>query len=43
MSNLNAENSRKEYNDRKKEILSLLDKTVEFYKNEEGMKKKKCF
>ena len=41
MSNLNAENSRKEYNDRKKEILSLLDKTAEFYKNEEGMEKNK--
>lgn len=41
MSNLNAEESRKEHNERKGEILSLLDKTIGFYEKEEGMEKNK--
>ena len=41
MSNLNAEESRREHNERKGEILSLLDKTIEFYEKEEGMEKNK--
>ena len=39
MSNLNAEESRREHNERKGEILSLLDKAIEFYEKEEGMEK----
>ena len=41
MSNLNAEESRREHNERKGEILSLLDKTIGFYEKEEGMEKNK--
>ena len=41
MSNLNAEESRREHNERKGEILSLLDKTIEFYEKEEGNFKEK--
>ena len=41
MSNLNAEESRREHNERKGEILSLLDKTIEFYEKEEEMEKNK--
>lgn len=41
MSNLNAEESRREHNERKGEILSLLNKTIEFYEKEEGMEKNK--
>lgn len=43
MSNLSAESNRKEYNERKIEILSLLNKTIKFYEKEEMEKNKNVF
>lgn len=43
MSNLSAKNNRKEHNERKIEILSLLNKTIKFYEKEKMEKSKNVF